>query len=170
MTVSAFPDRLSGDGFVLRRWAPEDAEWYVRARDEEIFRWTTEKRDLTAADTASAIRQINEGADALCLAVVDSGTGGLLGNLALTFDLAERSIGEVMYWLAPEGRGRGIASRSVALLCDWAFQNIGLARIRLKTLPENARSQRVAERAGFRVIEESTEYRVYEKRAGSDGQ
>jgi hypothetical protein len=38
---------LYADGFLLRPWKIEDAGWYVASRDEEIFKWTNEKRDLT---------------------------------------------------------------------------------------------------------------------------
>lgn len=163
MSRPAFPDQLTGEGFLLRRLQEEDAEWYVSARDVEIFRWTTEKRGLTVAETAETIRRINAGTSVPCLAVVDQNTGNPLGNLALALDGEPPTDGEVMYWLAAEGRGRGIASRAVNLLCDWAFENLGLAKITLKTLHGNERSQRVAERAGFHMVGEDAEYRIYKK-------
>jgi RimJ/RimL family protein N-acetyltransferase len=51
----------------------------------------------------------------------------------------------------PEARGRGFATRAVRLICDWGFRDIGLRELRLLTEPENLASQRVAERAGFRL-------------------
>lgn len=58
---------------------------------------------------------------------------------------------EVSYWFAPEGRGRGAATTAVRLVAMWAFEAWArLERIELQTLPENAASQRVAERAGFK--------------------
>ena len=58
----------------------------------------------------------------------------------------------MQYWLAPSARGWGIATMAVVLRCRWAFQSLGLDRITLKTLRGNLRSQRVAERAGFRLV------------------
>ena len=157
------PERLTGEGFYLRRWQVEDAAWYVSARDEEIYQWTTEKRDLTVAETEEAIRQVNAGADALCFAIVDPSSGDLLGNLALTFEKSNPKSAEIMYWLAPAGRGRGIATRAVVLVCEWAFGSLGLERISLKTRRGNVKSQKVAERAGFRpVAEVDGEYVWYE--------
>jgi RimJ/RimL family protein N-acetyltransferase len=77
-----------------------------------------------------------------------------LGNIALTLDIAHPGVAEVMYWLAASARGRGIATEAVVLLCDWAFREINLRRITLKTLRGNVRSQKVAERAGFRLMSE----------------
>ena len=61
-----------------------------------------------------------------------------------------RSVGEVAYWLARESRGAGIATRAVAILCDWAFETLDLARLQLAVDVRNDASRRVAERVGFR--------------------
>ena len=150
-------EQIVGDGFYLRRWNIEDAAWYVSARDEEIFRWTTEKRDLTIPETEEAIREANASTNALCYAIVDRLTQSLLGNIALLFTGSNPKTAEIMYWLAPSARGRGIATMATVLLCDIAFGSLGCNRITLKTLRDNHRSQQVALRAGFRLVSEGTE-------------
>ena len=140
---------LHADDFLLRPWEIEDAQWYVESRDEEVFRWTKEKRELTVREVEEGIRRANNNPDALCLAVVDNKCMELLGNIALVFEENDRKSAEIMYWFAPWGRGRGIATRSVKLLCQWAFDALGLERVTLKTLAGNIRSQLVAQRAGF---------------------
>lgn len=142
---------LLGDGFYLRLWKREDAAWYVSARDEEIFKWTTEKRDLTVEETEEAIERVNSTPSLRCFAIVGGQVPELLGNIALVIEENNPNNAEIMYWLARQGRGRGIATKAVNLLCDWAFHAIGIDRITLKTLPGNVRSQRVAQRAGFRL-------------------
>lgn len=137
------PDRIEGEGFTLRRWNIEDAAWYVAARDEEIFQWTNERRDLTIAEAEQAFRRVNASQDALCFGIVDPVNQELLGNIALKLEEARPETGEIMYWLAPAGRGRGIAAKAVRRLCRWAFQAARLKRITLKTMRGNARSQRV---------------------------
>ena len=62
-----------------------------------------------------------------------------------------------MYWLTASGRGRGIATKAVRLLCDWAFTELGLERLTLKTYKANVSSRRVAERVGFRPSEQAHE-------------
>jgi [ribosomal protein S5]-alanine N-acetyltransferase len=165
------PERIIGEGFFLRQWKIADAAWYVAVRDEEIYRWTGEKRDLTVAETEEAIRKINAGlnSNALCFAIVDQLTQELLGNIALTFEEERPEIAEIMYWLAPLGRGRGIATMAVTIMCRWVFQSMGIDIITLKTLRGNIRSQRVAERAGFHLVtgelekESNSEYLWFEK-------
>jgi RimJ/RimL family protein N-acetyltransferase len=55
---------------------------------------------------------------------------------------------EIAYLAREEGRGRGLMTRAVRLLCDWLFEE-GVARIEIRTHPDNVASQKLAERAGF---------------------
>jgi [ribosomal protein S5]-alanine N-acetyltransferase len=151
--MNTIPERLQGDEYFLRRWEVNDAEWYVNSRDDEIFRWTTEKRDLTIAETEAAILKVNASLEALCFAIVDSSKDSLLGNIALVLEVDRTDTAEMMYWLAAAARGRGIATQAVTLLSDWAFQSLDLQHIVLKIRSGNLHSQRVAERAGFRQLE-----------------
>ena len=64
---------------------------------------------------------------------------------------------EVGYFLRPEWWGRGLATRSLVLVRDWLLA-AGETTIVLCTHPANERSQRVAERAGFRRAGEIPEY------------
>ena len=55
---------------------------------------------------------------------------------------------EIAYLAGPEGRGRGLMTRAVRLLCDSLFDG-GVGRLELRTHPGNEPSQRLAERCGF---------------------
>ena len=75
----------------------------------------------------------------------------LVGFAALVeLDLDARQ-GEIGYMVDPAVRGRGIATRTVALLTRWGFDTLGLERLELRIDPENAGSIRVAERSGYRL-------------------
>jgi RimJ/RimL family protein N-acetyltransferase len=59
------------------------------------------------------------------------------------------SQGEIGYVVAPEARGRGVASRALGLITGWAFDELGLERVELHIDPENPASIRVAERCAY---------------------
>lgn len=84
---------------LLRTYRLTDAQWYGEARNKMIFQWTTERRDLTVAETA-AIARVNDGVDAVCLLIVDAISQEPLDNLALSLDLTQHA-GAICYWLAP---------------------------------------------------------------------
>jgi RimJ/RimL family protein N-acetyltransferase len=58
--------------------------------------------------------------------------------------------GAIGYFLLPEARGRGLASRAVRLVADWALKDLRLATLEIVAEPANTASRRVAERSGFR--------------------
>jgi RimJ/RimL family protein N-acetyltransferase len=57
---------------------------------------------------------------------------------------------ELGYIVASGARGRGVATGILRLLTDWAFETTGAERAFLIIDVENAASQRVAERCGYR--------------------
>ena len=75
------------------------------------------------------------------------GGGGSVGGALLEPRRAD--VAAVGYWLLPEARGRGYATRAVRLLAEWGIRALGFARVELWATRENDASQRVAERAGF---------------------
>jgi RimJ/RimL family protein N-acetyltransferase len=56
---------------------------------------------------------------------------------------------EIGYVLGPAARGRGAATRTVRLLTDWGFEQLGMERLELWIDVANHASERVAERAGY---------------------
>jgi RimJ/RimL family protein N-acetyltransferase len=82
-------------------------------------------------------------------AVVD-GDGSFLG-LAMGFgiDREGRQL-ELGYVVAPDARGRGVATRTLELLTEWAFSELEALRIELWISAGNEPSKRVAEKAGYR--------------------
>jgi [ribosomal protein S5]-alanine N-acetyltransferase len=57
---------------------------------------------------------------------------------------------EVSYWVLPDARDQGVASRAVTAVLPWARSQFPAARIWAKTAPDNLRSQRVLAKCGFR--------------------
>ena len=58
--------------------------------------------------------------------------------------------GAAGYWVAERFAGRGVATRSLAMLGDYAFRRLGLHRVEVNVRPENAPSLRVVEHLRFR--------------------
>ena len=71
------------------------------------------------------------------------GVGFLIGR-----DIARISA-EMGYWLSEDLWERGIATRAVTAMSDWAFENYKLTRVFAMAFAHNAASIRVLEKAGF---------------------
>ena len=75
--------------------------------------------------------------------------GQALGNVGISHIEHRLDTGWMHYWLAPEARGRGLATRAVASVAGWAFREQDLFRLELGHRVNNPASCSVAIRAGF---------------------
>ena len=148
MAELPWPSPPLGDGVVrLRPWDAADAPEMLAAFEDPTFQrfsdWapTSEAAVLEHLTWLEAARRRGE---QIGFAVADE---RVLGGASL-YGFSEGRAG-VGYWLAPQARGRGLASRAVGLLAAWAFAELGVARLELTCGPDNVASQRVAERCGF---------------------
>lgn len=133
----------------LRPWQRSDVPDLVRAYAEpDIQHWHARSMDELEAgewiQSRSERWKRERGAD---WAVVDD--RGVLGRIGFThIDLA-KGLGEVVYWVLPEARGRAVASRALCAMTDWAFDRLGLHRLELMHSTENLASCRVAQIASY---------------------
>ena len=145
------PPTLSGDGLTLRPPRPGDVDAVTAAcQDPEIPRWTLVPSPYRREHAETWIAQSAENATAGRTAglLAFDPDGRLLGSFSVMEIDRERGYGEIGYWVAAS-RGRGVASRAVALLRDWAHAELGLGLIEILTHRDNRPSRAVAERCGF---------------------
>jgi RimJ/RimL family protein N-acetyltransferase len=137
------------DGVVaLREWREADVPAIVAICDDpEVARFTRVPSPYTKADA----REFMAGyvIEEMSFAIVSADDhDAVLGSIGLR-DAGEGR-GQLGYLVAAHARRRGVASRAVKLLAEWALTEAGLARVQLFTRVDNPASQRTAERAGFR--------------------
>jgi len=122
--------------------------------DDAIKAFTRVPTDADAAFVSSWIARYEQGwQDGSCAgfgarAVENGELVAFAGFVDL--DLEARQ-GEIGYAVARAARGQGIASRVLALLTRWGFDELDLARIELVIDIRNPGSERVAQRAGYRL-------------------
>jgi RimJ/RimL family protein N-acetyltransferase len=149
------PDPPLTDGTVVLR-LPRDADASAIAAaccDPEIARWipvpTPYRLEDARTFVAFAAEAWSTGREPTFV-IADSASRTLVGTIAIHRRPDEPGKAAVGYWLAPEARGRGAATRAVRLVVRWAFTvEPNLIRMELLTLVGNEASGRVALRAGF---------------------
>jgi RimJ/RimL family protein N-acetyltransferase len=147
-------DPLVDGPTALRPWRDSDVSAIVAAcQDSEIVRWTRIPEQYGEVDARAYLLQRYESTHAGAtapFAIVDAeDLDRLLGSISLMRPAWEHARAEVGYWLAPEARGEGHATRALRLICEFGFRSLGLERIDLYAATGNPGSQRVAERGGF---------------------
>jgi ribosomal-protein-alanine N-acetyltransferase len=141
--------QIEGDGLLLRPWRTGDESFLLEAyADPEIQRWHT----FTLADPAEAGELIArraagwKGERSADWSVAEG--GDLLGRIGFRVIDLDEGEAEIAYWVSPQARRRGVATRSVRVLIDWARAN-GLHRVTLQHSTRNEASCRVAQHCGF---------------------
>jgi RimJ/RimL family protein N-acetyltransferase len=81
--------------------------------------------------------------------IADAQTDEFLGSIGTREISRPDGRWDIGYFLAPEARGRGVMTRAVRMLTEWAFDNLPVDRLEITTEPANAASRAVAERAGY---------------------
>jgi RimJ/RimL family protein N-acetyltransferase len=143
---------LRGHGILLRQWRLADASAVEAAcQDSEIAHWIPfVPRPYAYEDAVTYIRSCLESGDERHpFAIVDEVTDELLGAIDMGVN-SHFYRGHIGYWIVASARGRGLCTIALRLLSGWALEELELQRLELITDPDNAASQRVAEKVGFR--------------------
>jgi RimJ/RimL family protein N-acetyltransferase len=151
--------RLDDGVIALRPPAVDDIDAITEAcQDPEIPRWTRVPSPYARAYAVDFVerstRRWDQGTDAPFV-IVDAESGELLGAIGVHRFGGEDDGPEVGYWVAREARGRGVATRALRLVSDWACRELGMRRLLLQADVRNTASRRVAEHAQFRHIGEA---------------
>ncbi|WP_128378236.1 GNAT family N-acetyltransferase [Streptomyces cavernae] len=156
----AFPEqlRLEGDGIRLREWADDDVPALVELYDDpEIDRWTP---IVSPFDTAAARTYLHEARVARAegrkvqLAITTDGLRPRGEVLLFRSDVDPRDA-EIGYGVAAPFRGRGLATRAVRLLADYAVRRLRPRRLVLCIEEANVPSAGVARASGFELAQDA---------------
>ena len=137
----------------LRPWRPGDAEDLERAmQDPEIERWLGDGEPYTRADAEHFIDRSAQRwrrGEAAHFAVTED--GHVVGYLGV---LREREdVWELVYWVTPEARGSGVATRAIETALPWIDDTLRPNRLEAGMLAGNEASAAAARRAGFELVE-----------------
>ena len=154
------------DGVVtLRPWSRDDAWFMAEAQADPAIRRYNGSHDregnpapppsITDAEATIDTFAVNWRAFAatgtpagVAFAILDATSGELVGCCGVD-DWSQEDVAQFGYWIGPEARGRGYATRAVVLFTRWLF-DMGAARVCLTIVAGNEGSAAVARRAGFR--------------------
>ncbi|MCC7076640.1 MAG: GNAT family N-acetyltransferase [Acidimicrobiia bacterium] len=152
---SPYPTLPRMDEIGLRLPTDGDVERITEiCRDPDVQAWTTVPSPYTEADAEAWIsettRKWERGEDDLGFVAEDLASGRILGSVGVRARRPDRRIADIGYLVASEARGRGIAPLLVDLVRTWTVRAWPVERFEIGVYSGNARSERVAEKCGFR--------------------
>ena len=150
---------LAGPRVVLRLPIAADyADWASLRRDSRAFlepwepRWTPDELDPPAwRDRVRRARSDHAQGTGLTFLIRARDDGTLLGGIAIghvRHGVSQSA--QIGYWMGERHAGRGHMREAMGLVADHAFGPMRLHRLEAACIPDNQRSIRVLENAGFR--------------------
>ncbi|MFI0447695.1 GNAT family N-acetyltransferase [Actinomadura sp. 6N118] len=135
----------------LEPWHSEEFAGHVELVRDDLLPWIPFARMVVDVESARAFlqsyadRQAADGGRIYGIWVDGVLAGGVL------FRVFDAAIGvcEVGVWLGTGARGRGLVTKAVRHMVDWAMNVRGMARVEWRCDPENANSRAAAKRIGF---------------------
>jgi len=154
--VPAEQPTLTDGTVTLRPWRDDDIEPAAAGHDDDIDYWFGNAESPTVEAQREIVRGWRERAasgDFASFVIEEATTGGPAGVVEVR-RIADRGV-ELSWWLYAGRRGRGLATRAVRVVTDWALTGAdqggwGATRVQARVEPGNKASMRVATRAGLR--------------------
>ena len=150
--------RLAGARVTLRIPAISDyEEWSsLRRRSRDFLerwepRWAGD--ELERASWRLRVRRYRDEysrGTGLPFLIVLNDTGSIVGGISVgNIRRGVSQSGQIGYWMGEPYAGRGLMGEAVGVLARYCFQSLHLHRIEAACIPDNLRSIRVLEKAGF---------------------
>ncbi|MDD2839706.1 MAG: GNAT family protein [Rickettsiales bacterium] len=145
---------LKGSKFILREFKPLEDEKSItdNISNPKILNKISLEPPYTKEnyqDFVKSYEEIKSGLKNNKQFIIDV-NGEAVGVISLTIGRKSKShVGTFGYWLGEKYWGQGIVPEAIKILSDYAFNELGLLKLKIDFLEDNLNSRRVAEKNGF---------------------
>ncbi len=119
-----------------REYLGEWLAWPPHAQDEEFF-------------LSFIKRSLHDYADGRSLVCAIIYKNELVGNLSFNTIVPDLQKVEIGYWLSCDFQGKGIVSKSLSRIIEFAFIELNMEKVQISAAVDNQASRSVCERLGF---------------------
>jgi len=150
---------LKGNRVTLRLPVSSDyREWAMLRQESRRFlepwepRWSPDELDRSAwRQRLRRYREDFASGSAVAFFIFDNRNERLIGGITLgNIRHGVAQTGQIGYWVGERYAGQGYMFEAIGLVIPYAFDTLRLHRIEAACIPDNVRSTRVLEKAGFR--------------------
>lgn len=150
-----FPDSappLSGDLVALSQLDVEVLDDYMNLlADEEVTRLTASSGEFSKQQIIEWLSTRKGSENRLDWAIFEKRSGDFVGEIVLNEYVVEKKSMNLRIAISSGFFGHGYGSEAVRLVCEYAFEQLGLQELTLSVLEENPRAIRTNEKAGFSI-------------------
>ncbi|GEK89447.1 ribosomal-protein-serine acetyltransferase [Alkalibacterium putridalgicola] len=128
----------------------------IDASRDQLQQWMTWVDEVQSPDDVDKVtrRQLLQFVKKEAMHFVVLYNGEVAGDISLKEINWSIKSAEIGYWLGSAYTGKGIMTRAVRSILDYAFDELGLHKVEIWAAEENVKSRRIPERLGF--VQEGT--------------
>jgi ribosomal-protein-serine acetyltransferase len=131
----------------------EEIAAVVQENLEQLKLWVPWATDDYSVDSArefirQSLKEFAEKGNFGAFVVLNEKIVGAIGFHKLNFTNKSTHVG---YWLAEEGQGKGLMTKSCRALIDYLFDKMKLNRVQINCNVKNVKSRAIPERLGFKL-------------------
>lgn len=145
--------KITGDGFVLRPFQPEDAPSLQKALDDPLVseRLTNIPYPYEMWDAVrwiqSTTQVVTDGSRRVNFAIIVDGE--VAGSASFIDVKMQQNNAQLSVWVARRFWQKGLATKALEALITFGFQHMGLFRIFAFCVSDNEKTQKMLARLGF---------------------
>lgn len=130
----------------------EEVQSAINESNAELYQflsWVPASLNDPEGNMRVAIKNFYAHENELRFHILEKKTNSLIGTIALIVRDTDIPFYELGYWVRTSQAGKGYATEAVKTLENYAFQQLGVKRLEIRTAIDNIKSRAVAERCGY---------------------
>ena len=124
-------------------------EYLEMLADEEVSRWTGPAQSFTEQRIIDWLTTRREKTDRMDWAIFDNATGEFAGEVVLNEYDPKKHAMNIRIAIRSAFLNRGLGTEAMHLASEYALEQLGVARVTLSVMPDNARAHRAYSKVGF---------------------
>jgi len=146
---------LHTDEFVIRPFEPGDASQFVAAVQESgttlgptMPWWKPDYSVKEASEFFASCAEAIKAGKAYDVGIFQPDGSSFIGGISVNRIDPDYRIGNVGYWVRESMQNRGLCTKAAEAIIEFGLNTLGLVRLEIVIMADNAASRRVAEKVG----------------------
>lgn len=157
---SIMPNEIKYENLVLRKLCKDDnLKIYEIRSNQDIAKYLDRPICQSLEEADNFITKVNNGisrGEYFYWGITLADENEVIGTISIWNISEDKTKGDIGFELLPEFRGKGIMTKSLRLIIDYAFQELNFDELFGEVDPQNGKSINLMKKHGFELFDENS--------------